>query len=68
MSEFKETFLHRIGWDAHLKPFLYKKLPSNVGWSATLGSLSVALFVLLTVTGMVLAMYRGAGSGSPRRG
>ena len=57
MSEFKETFLHRIGWDAHLKPFLYKKLPSNVGWSATLGSLSVALFVLLTVTGMVLAMY-----------
>ena len=57
MSSFKETFLHRIGWDANLKPFLYKKLPSNVGWSATLGSLSVALFALLTVTGMVLAMY-----------
>lgn len=57
MSTIKQTFQQRIGWDANLKPFLYKKLPSNVGWSATLGSLSVALFALLTVTGMVLAMY-----------
>jgi len=57
MSTFKETFLQRIGWDTNLKPFLYKKLPSNVGWSATLGSMCVALFALLTVTGMVLAMY-----------
>ena len=57
MSEFKKVLLQRIGWDVHLKPFLYKKLPSNLGWSVTLGSLCVALFILLTVTGMFLAMY-----------
>ncbi len=29
MSNYKEAILERIGWDANLKPFLYKKLPSN---------------------------------------
>ena len=57
MSNFKETILQRIGWDVNLKPFLYKKLPSNLSWSVTFGSLSVALFGLLAVTGMILAMY-----------
>lgn len=57
MSNLKEIILQRIGWEVHLKPFLYKKLPPNTGWSATLGSLCVSLFVLLGVTGMFLAMY-----------
>jgi len=60
MSNFKETILQRIGWDVNLKPFLYKKLPSNLGWSVTLGSMGVALFGLLAVTGMFLAMYYSA--------
>lgn len=57
MSDLQKTILQRIGWDVHLKSFLYKKLPSNLGWSVTLGSLCAALFLLLGVTGMVLAMY-----------
>jgi len=47
----------RIGWDSHLRPFLFKKLPPNTGWSATLGSLSALLFLVMAVTGMFLAMY-----------
>lgn len=57
MSELQKTILQRIGWDVHLKSFLYKKLPSNLGWSVTLGSLCAALFLLLAVTGIFLAMY-----------
>ncbi|WP_136799526.1 cytochrome b N-terminal domain-containing protein [Desulfosediminicola ganghwensis] len=57
MTDFQKVLLQRIGWDVHLKPFLYKKLPTNLGWSVTLGSLCVMLFVLLAVTGMFLAMY-----------
>lgn len=57
MSDLQKTILQRIGWDVHLKPFLFKKLPSNLGWSVTLGSLCAALFLLLGVTGMFLAMY-----------
>jgi quinol-cytochrome oxidoreductase complex cytochrome b subunit len=57
MSDLQKTILQRIGWDVHLKSFLYKKLPSNLGWSGTLGSLCAALFLLLGVTGMFLAMY-----------
>jgi ubiquinol-cytochrome c reductase cytochrome b subunit len=45
------------GWDTHLKPFLYKKLPSQTGWSAVLGTLCALTFVLMAVTGMVLAFY-----------
>ncbi len=47
----------RIGWEVHLKPFLYKKLPPNTGWSATLGSLCAILFGVLAASGMFLAMY-----------
>jgi len=63
MSNFKETVLQRIGWDVNLKPFLYKKLPSNLGWSVTLGSMGVALFGLLAATGMFLAMYYSPSPG-----
>ncbi|MDT8380359.1 MAG: cytochrome b N-terminal domain-containing protein [Desulfotignum sp.] len=57
MSKFSKIISQRIGWEVHLKPFLYKKLPSNLSWSATLGSLCVLLFGLMAVTGMFLAMY-----------
>lgn len=46
-----------IGWDAYLKPFLYKKLPSATGWSAVLGTLCALTFVLMALTGMILAFY-----------
>ena len=45
------------GWDTHLKPFLYKKLPSQTGWSAVLGTLCALLFAVMAVTGMILAFY-----------
>ncbi len=57
MDRLKSFLAHRFGWDIHLGPFLYKKLPSGVGWSATLGSLCVLVFVVQAVTGMFLAMY-----------
>jgi quinol-cytochrome oxidoreductase complex cytochrome b subunit len=53
----RTEFLQRIGWNEHLRPFLYKKLPPNTGWSATLGSLCALLFVLMVATGLILAMY-----------
>lgn len=52
-----KALLDRIGWEPYLKPFLFKKLPAGTGWAATLGSLCVMLFLLLTVTGIFLAMY-----------
>ena len=57
MPRLKETIKQRIGWETHLEPFLYKKLPSNLGWSATLGSLCALLFALMAMSGMFLAMY-----------
>ncbi len=57
MKNIKETICQRIGWEAHLKAFLYKKLPKNVGWSATLGSLCALLFAVMAASGMFLAMY-----------
>lgn len=57
MSRFRDFVLDRVGWKAYLKPFLYKKLPPNLGWSATLGSLCALLFVVQGATGMLLAMY-----------
>jgi len=57
MRQLKGAFKHRIGWDVHLEPFLFKHLPPGTGWSATLGSLCALLFALMTVTGMFLAMY-----------
>ena len=45
------------GWDAYLKPFLFKKLPSKTGWSAVLGTLCALTFIIMAVTGMILAFY-----------
>lgn len=53
----KSRLLDRIGWDAYLRPFLFKKLPPETGWSATLGSLCAMLFAVMAVTGIFLAMY-----------
>lgn len=57
MSAWKEFLCNRLGWESHLKPFLHKELPANMGWSATLGSLCVLLFAVMAVTGVFLAMY-----------
>jgi quinol-cytochrome oxidoreductase complex cytochrome b subunit len=57
MSQLKQAIRQRIGWESCLRPFLYKELPSNLGWSATLGSLCALLFVVMAVSGMFLAMY-----------
>ena len=57
MSRLKEAISQRTGWETDLKPFLYKELPSNPGWSATLGSLCALLFAVMAVSGMFLAMY-----------
>lgn len=54
---FRASFLERIGWETHLRPFLYKKLPADTGWSATLGSLCALLFGVMAVSGIFLAMY-----------
>jgi ubiquinol-cytochrome c reductase cytochrome b subunit len=51
------SFLKTIGWETHLKPFFYKRLPSRTGWSAVIGTLCALNFLLLVVTGMVLAFY-----------
>lgn len=57
MSTIKDFISHRFGWESHLKPFTYKELPSNTGWSATLGTLSVLLFLVMGITGAILAAY-----------
>jgi quinol-cytochrome oxidoreductase complex cytochrome b subunit len=50
-------FRDRIGWEKYLRPFLFKELPPDTGWAATLGSLCLLLFGLLAVTGIFLAMF-----------
>ena len=47
----------RIGWERGLGEFLLKKLPSRTGWAATLGSVSVLMFVTMFVSGVFLAMH-----------
>ncbi len=51
------NFRDRIGWEKYLRPFLYKELPPDTGWSATLGTLTLLLFGLMAVTGVILAMF-----------
>ena len=46
-----------LGWEKYLKPFLYKRLPDGTGWSAVLGTMCALTFMLLVVTGMILAFY-----------
>ncbi len=57
MSDFREFIRDRVGWDQYLKPFLYKRLPSGLGWSTTLGSLCVLIFMVMALSGIFLAMY-----------
>lgn len=46
-----------IGWDKYLKPFIFKELPRGTGWSAILGTLCALIFIVMAVTGMILAFY-----------
>lgn len=46
-----------MGWDKYIKPFLYKELPPETGWSAILGTLCALTFIVMVITGMVLAFY-----------
>ncbi len=57
MSRFASFWADRLGWEEHLKPFLYKPLPGPLGWSFTLGSILMLLFVTQVVTGILLAAY-----------
>src|SRR2546421_3164806 len=56
-NRLRRALPERVGWETGIGPFLYKKLPSKTGWAATLGSVSVLLFVTMFVSGIVLAMY-----------
>lgn len=51
------SFRTNMGWDKHIKPFLFKELPRGTGWSAILGTLCALTFVIMAVTGMILAFY-----------
>ncbi len=51
------SFLHDIGWEKYIQPFLSKRLPDNTGWTAVLGTLCAMTFMVLVVTGMFLAFY-----------
>ena len=57
MRRWNHIIADRIGWEQQLKPFLYKKLPPETGWSAVLGSLCALIFIVEAVSGMFLAMY-----------
>ncbi|MEG2172457.1 MAG: cytochrome b N-terminal domain-containing protein [Desulfovibrionaceae bacterium] len=46
-----------IGWESHLKPFLYKRLPDRTGWSAVLGTLCALTFIIMVCTGIILAFF-----------
>jgi quinol-cytochrome oxidoreductase complex cytochrome b subunit len=57
IDRFTLALRNRIGWDAALAPWLFKELPPRTGWTATLGSLSLMLFVTMFVSGVFLAMH-----------
>lgn len=59
----RKDLLGRIGWTEHLRPFLYKELPPDAGWPATLGSLCTLLFAVMVVSGLFLAMYYSPSPG-----
>lgn len=52
-----QILLHRIGWESHLKPFMFKKLPVNSGYGVIFGTLAALLFIVLAFTGIFLAFY-----------
>jgi quinol-cytochrome oxidoreductase complex cytochrome b subunit len=57
LRRFYRAVPERVGWEQGIGPFLLKKLPSKTGWSATLGSASVLLFITMFVSGVFLAMH-----------
>ena len=50
-------FDERLGTRRLLAAFLYRRLPSTVGWFQTLGSASLFLLVVQITTGVFLAFY-----------
>jgi ubiquinol-cytochrome c reductase cytochrome b subunit len=46
----------RIGWASYLRPFLLKPLPERTRWSATLGTVTLLLLVLMGFSGAILAL------------
>ena len=57
MSAMRFFWADRIGWQKYIQPFMEKRLPAHTDWTATLGSVSVLLFVIQIVTGILLALY-----------
>jgi menaquinol-cytochrome c reductase cytochrome b subunit len=47
----------RSGLVGATKYFLFRKVPSDIGWYHTLGSATLTAFLVQTVTGVILAMY-----------
>jgi ubiquinol-cytochrome c reductase cytochrome b subunit len=47
----------RIGWEAHLKPFVKKPLPGDLNWTFTMGGVCALLLLVEAVTGILLALY-----------
>ncbi|MGH3131176.1 MAG: cytochrome b [Gaiellaceae bacterium] len=47
----------RSGLVGAVKYFLFRKVPSDIGWPQTLGSATLTAFLVQTVTGVILAMY-----------
>ena len=47
----------RSGLVGGVKYFLFRKVPSDIGWPQTLGSASLTAFLVQAVTGVILAMY-----------
>jgi menaquinol-cytochrome c reductase cytochrome b subunit len=47
----------RSGLVGATKYFLFRKVPSDIGWPQTLGSATLTAFIVQAVTGVILAMY-----------
>ena len=47
----------RSGLVGAVKYFLFRKVPSDVGWCQTLGSATLTAFLVQAITGVILAMY-----------
>ena len=47
----------RSGLVGATKYFLFRKVPSDIGWYHTLGSATLTAFLVQAVTGVILAMY-----------
>lgn len=57
MSRLLDWFQERLGTREQLTRFLYRRLPEGTTWSHTLGSATLVLILLQTVTGFFLAFY-----------